>query len=54
LAEFAAAPVLLMMWEMVPTPPSETTAMSWNFTPATAGTSNEWAEATELLTLKKQ
>ncbi len=36
------APVSLMTWVMVPTPPSETVSASWNFTPGVFGTSKAW------------
>jgi hypothetical protein len=51
---FTASPVLLMTWEIVPTPPSDTVTMLWNFTPEVTGTSKARALTTELLALKKQ
>lgn len=36
------APVSLMTWLMVPTPPSETVSTEWNRTPEALGTSKAW------------
>ena len=41
-----AAPVVLMTWVMVPTPPSETVSRSCHATPAVLGEENALAELT--------
>src|ERR1019366_460492 len=46
------APVLLMTWVIVPTPPSETVSRSCHATPAVEGDSNALYELTAGLTLK--
>jgi hypothetical protein len=50
--ELDGPPVLLMMWLIVPTPPSETVTMSWNLTPDTLGTSKARSATTLELELK--
>ncbi len=49
-----AAPVVLMTWVMVPTPPGETVSRSCQATPLVVGEVNALAELTAGLTLKKQ